>query len=249
MLWYLANGSLNEYLKSQLQLQGQYYTKQVAQVTLANFSLDAGKGVFTGIRLANPSGYQSAEAVIIDKVTVELAPSNNIAQQTVSPLQKQQALVTQVKQLTIHQLTLNKELSGNKDNSFSSNLSLLLNQVKNQLAQDYPALYPEISAKYYAQKNPALNADRYAQSHPDAGPMIEAKKAQKSRSKVAAKIAIQQIVIKTLIINERDENSVLSSRQYTNISVPAIGVQPDMQGIETNQLGGEILLSLLSLGQ
>ncbi len=65
MLWYLANGSLNEYIKSQIELQGHYYSGQKAGVILGdfstNFSTNSGTGEFKKISLLNLVGQTNIE--------------------------------------------------------------------------------------------------------------------------------------------------------------------------------------------
>jgi len=248
MLWYLASGSLNEYLKSQIQLQGQYYSQQATQLAIADFSANSGIGAFKEATLTNPDGYQAKYALLIDSANIELATpqsaaavQNAAAVQSLSPFKKNQALITTVQQLTINKLTLNSEYTSAAEN----NITTLKELIKNQLAQDYPELYPAISAKLYAQKNPQLNAQTYAQTHPQAGPIIEHKKAKKKRGKVQAKIKIHAITINTLVLNNT-HHGMTKTMQLNNLQLAAIGGE---QGIVANQIGGELLLSLLNLSQ
>ncbi len=252
MLWYLANGSLNEYLKSQIQLQGQYYSQQVTQLAIADFSASSGIGSFTKATLGNPKGYQAQYALLIDNANIELAiPQSAAAVQSASPFKENHALITTVQQLTINQLTLNSEhtsatqTSATQTSATQNNIAVLIALIKNQLAQDYPELYPAISAKLYAQKNPQLDAQAYAQTHPQAGPIIEHKKAKKKRGKPQAKINIHAITINTLVLNNT-HNGKTTTMQLNNIQLAAIGGE---QGIATNQIGGELLLALLNLAQ
>ena len=242
MLWYLASGSLNEYLKSQIQLQGQYYSQQTTQLAAADFSANSGMGSFTEATLGNPEGYQAKHALLIDSANIELiAPQSTASAQSASPFKENHALVTTVKQLTINKLILNSEDISATENNIASLKAL----IKNQLAQDYPELYPAISAKLYAQKNPQLNAQTYAQNHPQAGPIIEHKKAKKKRGKVQAKMKIHAITITTLVLNNT-RNGITKTIQQHNIPLAAIGGE---QGIVANQIGGELLLALLNLAQ
>ncbi len=248
MLWYLANGSLNEYLKSQIQLQGQYYSKQSTQLALADFSTNTGQGTFHEITLANLKGYQVNYALIIDKASVELAsPDNTLPVKNTSPFKENHVLVTTIKQLTINKLTLNSEHLNNtldtEQSAEQNNIANLISQVKGRLAQDYPELYPEISAKLYAQKNPQLDAEAYAKSHPQAGPIIEHKQAKKKRGKPQAKIKIQSVTINVVEINIIN-NDKTETIQLDNLQLAPIGSE---QGIIINQVGGELLLALLNL--
>ncbi|MCW8866020.1 MAG: hypothetical protein OQK09_09070 [Colwellia sp.] len=239
MLWYLANGSLNEYLKSQIQLQGQYYTKQPTQLSLADFSTNNGFGTFRELTLGNPENYQTKYALIIDEASVKLAsPQATVTAKKTNAFKENHTLLISVAQLTLNKLTLNIE-----QNTDQTNNRELIAQIKSQLAQDYPELYPEISAKLYAEQNPQLNAEAYAKSHPKSGPIVEHKQTKKKRGKAQTKINIQAITINTLIVNTT-HNDTTDSVHFSNIQLSPIGGE---QGIVTNQLGGELLIALLRL--
>ncbi len=246
ILWYLASGSLNEYLKSQIQLQGQHYSKQTTSLALADFSANTGIGVFTEITLANLTGYQSTYALIIDEARLELTfPEPTTPHKGTSAFQKKQDSITTIKQLTINKLTLNSEIKGSVQKEKQNNITQLMTHIKNQLAQDYPAFYPEISARLYAQKKPELNADAYTKSHPDTGPIIEHKQTKNKRGKPQDRIIIQAIIINgfELSIIDKDMKNTI---HLSNVQLASIGGK---LGIVSNQVGGEILLALLNLAQ
>jgi len=249
MLWYLADGSLNEYLKSQIQLQGKYYSTQETKLAIADFSSSTGLGVFNEITMANPDGYQEKYALTIDRVDIKLAPVHSInttqdssSFNNPSPFKDTPVSMTNIAQLTINKLTLNIEQGKNKD---ISNINELMAQVKNKLAQDYPELYPEISVKRYAEKHPTLNAEVYAKNHPQSGPIIEHTQAKKKRGKEQGKIKIQAINIKLLTLNTIN-NGIIKTQQMSNLQLPSIGGE---QGIVTDQLGGKLLLALFALSK
>ena len=227
LLWYLANGSLNEYLKSQIELQGHYYSGQNVNVDLAGFSASTGTGEFKEFSLLNLSDHQAKHAVIIDFAHIELVR------------QPTQALLTTIKKITINKLTLNIETSLSK----TSNIDQLIEKINNKLAHDYPELYPNISAKIYAKNNPQLNAEEYAQNNPQAGPIIEHTKAKKTRGKPQAKINISAITINTVELNIINKG-LIETILLNDVNIAAIGGK---EGIIPNQLGGEILLALLKL--
>jgi len=229
MLWYLANGSLNEYLKSQIELQGHYYTGQKTNVILADFSSSTGVGEFKQLSLVNLNYHQAQHAVLIDQANIELVK------------QPTQPLLTSIKKVTINKLTLNIEKNSGKN----SNIEQLIDRIKLKLAQDYPELYPNISAKIYAQNNPQLNAEKYAQTHPQAGPIVEHTKTKKKRGKPQGKINISEIYINTVELTVMD-NEVAKTTLLQNVNMTVIGGK---EGIVTNQLGGEVLLALLSLAK
>jgi len=227
MLWYLANSSLNEYLKSQVELQGYYYSGQTTTLDLANFSPNTGIATFNQLNLDNLKDYQAQHALVIDEALVELSPN-----------QHSHLLIT-ISKVSINKLTLNIEQNKNTNN----NIEQLIEKITSTLATDYPETYPAISAKLYAKNNPELSAEKYAKNHPQAGPIIEHTKQKKKRGKPQQKIIISAIHIKTLELNTFQQGIISSTQKY-NVNISAIGGK---EGFETNQLGGEILLNLLSL--
>jgi len=227
ILWYLANESLNDYLKSQIELQGHYYSGQKTNIDLANLSSSTGTGKFENFNLLNLSGHQANHAVIIDVAHIELER------------QPTQPLLTTIKNITINKLTLNSENSTGK----ISNIDQLIERVRGKLAHDYPELYPNISAKIYAKNNPQLNAEEYAQNNPQSGPIIEHTKAKKKRGKPQSKINISTITINTVELNIVN-NGLTKKTSFHDVKLTAVGGK---QGVISNQLGGEVLLALLNL--
>ena len=228
MLWYLANGSLNEYLKSQIELQGHYYSGQTTTLELADFSANNRTALFKQLNVHNLNNYKAQHVLTIDEAKVELSAN-------------QQHLLTKITNITINKLTLNIEqnVDGNKNTAQLSEL------ISVKLANDYPELYPAISAKIYAEKNPALNAVEYVKNHPQAGQIIAHKKQKKKRGKAQQKIMIAAINIKTLELNTT-QGDVSHSIQKHNVNIYTIGGK---EGYILNQMGGEILLHLLNLAK
>lgn len=233
MLWYLANGSLNEYLKSQIELQGHYYSGQKTTLALADFSSNTGIATFNQLSVINLEQHQAQHALIIDKIQVELSAKQN------------QHLLTNISKVTINKLTLNIEQNADG----ISNIDQLIHKINLTLAHDYPELYPEISAKIYASNNPELNAEEYAEKNPQSGPIIEHTKPKKKRGKLQQKIMIFAINIKNVELNIIQTDSATSSpnlmqKQKRNINITAIG---GVEGLVMNQIGGEVMLHLLKL--
>lgn len=229
MLWFLANGSLNEYLKSQIEIQGHYYSGQDTTVELADFSSSTGTGEFKSFSLDNINGHQAKHALVIDLAHIELVR------------QPTQPLLTTIKEITINKLTLNIEtILGSP-----SNIDQLIETITIKLAHDFPELYPNISAKIYAKNNPQLNAVEYAQKNPQAGPIIDHKKPKKKRGKPQAKINIASITIHTVELNIINEG-LAKKIALNNMNIRVIGGN---EGVISNQLGGEVLLALLNLAQ
>ena len=227
MLWYLANGSLNEYLKSQIELQGHYYSGQTTTLELADFSANTRTVIFKQLNLHNLNNYKAQYVLTIDEAKVELFAN------------QQQHLLTKITNITINKLTLNIEqkVDGN------SNIAQISEIISVKLANDYPELYPAISAKIYAEKNPALNADKYVKNPPQAGQIIAHKKQNKKRGKAQQKITISAINIKTLELNTT-QGGVTNSIQKHNVNISTLG---GTEGFISNQIGGEVLLKLLNL--
>ena len=241
MLWYLANGSLNEYLKSQIELQGHYYSGQKTTLALADFSSNTNIATLKQLRVANLPSFQTENVLIIDEAYVELST------------RKSEHLLTEIQQLTINKLTINTE----KDANSITNTEQLINKISLKLAHDYPQDYPQISAKIYAENNPELNADLntklnvkvsstlHTTKNSQSTKTIEPIKKKKSRGKPQQKILISTINIKNLELNII-EKGVTSSTQHHNINTTTIG---GAQGMISNQIGGEILLSLFKLAK
>lgn len=227
LLWYLANGSLNEYLKSQIELQGHYYSDQKADIVFSDYSSSTRTGEFKEFTLLNFANYQAKHAIIIDVAHIALV------RQTTQPL------LTTINEITINKLTLNSETKLGK----TSNIEQLIERISLKLAQDYPELYPNISAKIYAKNNPQLNAEAYSQKNPQAGPIIEHIEPKKKRGKPQAKINVSAITINTVELNIIN-NDVVKTIMLNDVNIPAIGGK---EGIIPNQLGGEVLLVLLNL--
>jgi len=255
MLWYLADGSLNDYLKSQIQLQGHYYTKQKTSVTTANYVSNSGIGQLSELTLANPEKFSAEHALIIDRINIELVQQQQTPAQQNNDLLHTGALQLTLKHVTIDHLIINSESLADAQQSMASkqasrsdensnNIKQLINQIQQQLAQDYPQSYADIAAKTYAQQNPDLDAVAYAESNPQSGPIIERTKAKKKRGKPQTTISIAKLTIKQLTINEAI-NGQVNTKQQHNVQLTNIG------GINnttvTHQLGGEILLALLAL--
>jgi hypothetical protein len=227
LLWYLANQSLNEYLKSQIELQGSYYSGLQTNVDISDFSSSTEIGVFKNLSLLNLKNLLTRQTMYIDEIHIALLR------------QPAQPLLTTVKTVTINTLTLNTEITSDKEN----NIEKLMEITRSRLAHDYPELYPNISAKIYAKNNPELNAEEYALNNPQSGPIVEHTKAKKQRGKPQGKINISTILIKTLKINTI-HNGLTEEKLLHDVKISSIGGE---QGVVVNQLGGEILLSLLGL--
>jgi hypothetical protein len=255
MLWYLADGSLNDYLKSQVALQGNYYSGQPTTIAQANFVSNTGLLTFEQLALANISSEQK-NTLSIDQILVQLAP----AQASPLPQKKMTDISKEVQHITVEQITINKlrfnithALKQSNVNTLT-NLAQLQHYVSQKLATDYPALYPDIAAKIYAEKHPELNAElvettsekTIKMSQAETNPAIIESKATKHKKrllgKAATRITILAFTVKSFEISKTTDDGEHIVENFSNIALPVIGQE---HGLASNQVGGEILRLLL----
>ena len=152
MLWYLANGSLNDYLKSQVLLQSHYYSGQKSQLLSADFSTNTGITTFTNFSVANIDGLTQPQLFKVDNISVQLAELATSQFDAPSVAKKTTTLV-HVKQLRFSNLHAWSEIDKISETG-KTNLQILIKKVERKLATDYPALYPQLSAELYAKMYP-----------------------------------------------------------------------------------------------
>lgn len=252
MLWYLANGSLNDYLKSQVLLQSQYYSGQKSQLLSADFSNNTGITDFIGFSLTNIDGLTQPQVFSVDKMSVQLAEV--ATQQFDAPsIQKKTTTLVHVKELRFSQLNAWSEIP-KASTSGKTNIAVLFNKIETQLATDYPALYPEISAEIYAKMYPersealaleSLDAKPKAQEVESNQAIIASKKAKQNKrllGKAITRVKIESVIIDNLTMTIIRDNNVIT-KQVKNIQLGSIG---DENGLGSNQLGGELLRRLLN---
>ncbi len=237
MLWYLANGSLNEYIKSQISLQGEYYTGQTVKFTQANFSANTGTGSYSNLTLGNIADTNATHVLKIDNVTIEL--ENNHPTSSLIIITK----------LTINSLKIWQEnITGE-----ISNLHYLKNTIIQKLATDYPEYYPEVSAKLYAKNHPELNVGLNTHQNTNniaiksesetKKAIIKklAKKSKRKRNESGSKIYVKSFLINNFELNIQQKDGYRQIKKQSVI-IPTITLKG---GVETNRLGGEILKNLL----
>ena len=234
MLWYLANGSLNSYIKSQIELQGHYYSDQKTTLVQADYSENNQRVILNQLALTNIESLQAPLVLSIDDVSITFGA------------EQQQTLVTEVSQITIEKLIINIE----RINDNITNIEQLINTISLKLAEQHPQYYPEISAKFYAQNHPELDAVLYAKDHPQAGPIIEQSQPKKSRDKDQPRFIISQLLVKQLQINTLKSETTFSKHRY-DLKITTIGENKtgEKKALALNQVGGEILLALLKLAK
>ncbi|WDE13085.1 AsmA family protein [Thalassomonas haliotis] len=81
-LWYFASGSLNLFVKEQIEQQGSAYTEQQVTVGQVDIKLTQGAGSIKGLTLANPANYQQKNAFSMEDVTLDI----NIKSLTEEPI-------------------------------------------------------------------------------------------------------------------------------------------------------------------
>lgn len=252
MLWYLANSSLNDYLKSQVILQSNYYSSQEAKLLSASYSDTTGITHFTDFSLSNVSGFTHSLLLKVDNINAQLAKVPT--RQLDSPsIQKKTTTIVHVEELRLGSLQAWSEVLKDSD-STETNLDLLLEQVNTKLATDYPALYPQISAKIYAKMYPdrseklALTA---LENNPKVQPVEnnqaiiaskEAKQKKRLLGKAITRVKISSVIIDELTLNVTNNNQT-QTKQFKNIQLGSFGNE---NGLESNQLGGELLKQILA---
>lgn len=248
MLWYLANGSLNDYLRSQVILQSHYYSDQQTELLSADFSSNNGITIFQQLSLNNIDGLTQPKVLTIDRISAQLA--KNHTRQLDSPsIQKKTTTLVHIQELRLSNLNAWSEVT----QTGSTNLEVLFNTTKTKLATDYPALYPKISAENYAKKYPERN-EVLALAALDTNPVVkmvetnqaiiaskEAKQKKRLLGKAQTRIKITAVIIENLSLTIM-KNNIKTTKEFKNISLGSFG---NKNGLESNQLGGELLKQVL----
>ncbi len=81
-LWFLAGGSLNDFIKNQIETVGSQVTEQSVTVQAVDVKLTSGAGSILGINLANPKTYSQPNAFSLGEVTLDI----NLESLTSSPI-------------------------------------------------------------------------------------------------------------------------------------------------------------------
>ena len=252
MLWYLANSSLNDYLKSQVILQSNYYSSQEAKLLSASYSDTTGITHFTDFSLSNIVGSIQPLLLRADNINAQLAKVPT--RQLNSPsIQKKTTTIVHVEELRLGSLQAWSEVI-KKNNSSRTNLQVLLDQVNTKLATDYPALYPQISAELYAKRYPerseelaleALETKPNEQAVENNQAVIasnEAKQKKRLLGKAITRVKISSVIIDELTLSVIHETKT-QTKQFKNIQLGSFGNE---NGLESNQMGGELLKQILA---
>jgi len=81
-LWFLANGSLDDFIKQQIETQGSKITNQTVLVKNVEMKLTSGSGAINGFSLSNPKEYKYSHAFSFDTVLLDI----NIKSLTEDPI-------------------------------------------------------------------------------------------------------------------------------------------------------------------
>lgn len=252
MLWYLANSSLNDYLKSQVILQSNYYSSQEAKLLSASYSDTTGITHFTDFSLSNIVGSIQPLLLRADNINAQLAKVPT--RQLNSPsIQKKTTTIVHVEELRLGSLQAWSEVI-KTNNSSRTNLQVLLDQVNTKLATDYPALYPQISAELYAKRYPerseqlALEAletkpnEEAVENNQAVIASNEAKQKKRLLGKAITRVKISSVIIDELTLTVIHETKT-QTKQFKNIQLGSFGNE---NGLESNQMGGELLKQILA---
>ena len=170
MLWYLANGSLNDYLKSQVILQSEYYSSQQAQLLSADFSNETGITTFQQLSLNNLDDLTQPQVLTIDKISVQLATIPT-SQFDAPSIQKRTTTLVHIQELRLSKVNAWSEIAKTSETG-DTNLDILFEKISIKLATDYPALYPKMSAELYAKMYPD-RSEELALAALDTDPVVE----------------------------------------------------------------------------
>ncbi len=249
MLWYLADGSLNDYLKSQVLLQSEYYTGYPASLQVANYESHTGIAVFEQFTLKNKPGLFPAELLNIDNIKVTLT-NNPIKQLSTASIANKTTTLVNLESLQLGRVKIWVSSAANNATSLNQQQTFIINK----LAKDFPALYPKVSAKLYAQKYPERSEQLALQSMEV---KAQATTTEKNQAVIIAKQNKQQkrllgkaqtrLTISAISIEQLSVYTIVQGttnvEHFTNISLGSLGGE---HGLASNQLGGELLNRLMT---
>jgi hypothetical protein len=249
MLWYLADGSLNDYLKSQVLLQSEYYSGYPASLREASYESHTGIAVFQQFTLKNRQDLYPTELLNIDNIKVTLT-NKPIKQLSTASLANKTTTLVHVETLQLGQVKIWVSSTSISDTSLNQQQTFIINK----LAKDFPALYPQVSAKLYAQKYPERSEQLAIQSEevsaqatkPEKNQAVIIAKQNKQQKRVLGKaqtrLKISSISIEQLSIYSIEQGNT-SVEHFTNIALDSLGGE---YGLASNQLGGELLNRLIT---
>jgi uncharacterized protein involved in outer membrane biogenesis len=116
-LWFLANGSLNDFIKAQIESEGSKVTSQQVSVESVEMKLMEGAGIINGFSLSNPKQYKYKHAFSFDTVVLDI----NVKSLTEDPIV--------IDEITINNPQAFVELT----NTGGANLKDILDQIEKNL--------------------------------------------------------------------------------------------------------------------
>ena len=124
-LWFLANGSLDDFIKTQIETEGSKITSQQVSVKSVEMKLLEGAGIINGFSLSNTKQYKYKNAFSFDTVVLDI----NIKSLTEDPIV--------IDEITINNPQAFVELTSNG----SANIKDILDQIEKNLPKttDEPA--------------------------------------------------------------------------------------------------------------
>jgi hypothetical protein len=233
-------------------LQSNYYSSQEAKLLSASYSDTTGITHFTDFSLSNIDGSTQPLLLKAENINAQLAKVPT--RQLDSPsIQKKTTTIVHVEELRLGSLQAWSEVI-KKSDSGKTNLEVLLDQVNTKLATDYPALYPQISAELYAKRYPerseqlALEAldnkqnEKAVENNQAIIASNEAKQKKRLLGKAITRVKISSVIIDELTLSVIHDNKT-QTKQFKNIQLGSFG---NKNGLESNQMGGELLKQILA---
>ncbi|WP_076420197.1 hypothetical protein [Colwellia sp. UCD-KL20] len=140
-LWFLANGSLDDFIKQQIETQGSKITNQTVLVRNVEMKLIKGSGAINGFSLSNPEKYKYPHAFSFETILLDI----NIKSLTEDPIV--------IDEIRINNPQAFVELA----QSGSANLSDILDDIEKNLPKsEAEAQQPESSS----QKEPNIRVSK-----------------------------------------------------------------------------------------
>lgn len=139
-LWFLAGGSINEYVKLQIEKVGSELTEQKVSVQTVDIKAFQGAGSILALNLPNPEGYKAKNALTLGEITLDI----NVESLAKSPIVIDAIVIKDVKAFT--------ELTS----SGGANVKDLLDTIK----KNTPASKPEAEESKESTKEPMLSINK-----------------------------------------------------------------------------------------
>lgn len=90
-LWFLASGSLNDFIKTQIETIGSQTTEQQVKVNNVDIKMSSGAGAIKGLTLANPAKYNASHLFSLGQIGLDI----NLESLTKEPIVIDEILIEQ----------------------------------------------------------------------------------------------------------------------------------------------------------